>query len=822
MQTVAVGGERLVETSHVRRAWDTLRGGHRALLLLGPVGAGKSSCLLHLAERRRRAGAKVATWPARAVPTNGLLIVDDAHLLTFAEVADLLRSAVTSGGEVVFAARPLVGWRDDFLAADLGIQVDVDALGTWDVGDISAIAGSQVTVEQLARLDIATVRHQTGGLPWLVSAALRDLAAEEERTGTSVVGEVVHAWQQLPEVEGELALALASGYGITEAPVAPGLQDLSTAQAVTLADQLLSAGLLEPAGGLPPLVRQTLLAEAPRHRVTALISGVLDELDELGSGFDRLPDEVLALGVRHPKLAEAALARGDEELALNPRRALHWYALAQASGDLNEVVHRRVQALGLLGDIQSALAELAPLPPTADLEVQGLASCLATLAGQHDQAASLWSTVGAAPLPDARTQARYRYAAAAAGNLGVLRDISAAESHLAAPLVPGAFEELASLVSHSLLTGSDALPGLVRLAQVGSAAPQAILYPDDRVAVAALVAVQSGDLNLAEAVLLGDGSERRAGRPAAQRIDCLRAWVAMAQGRYMQAQRLVDALDPRIGRDRIWILALRLGLARRQDDLAALTRMWGEARPTVIGLVPGLFDLLALGEIHLAAARMREPAVSRPVWQVAGAILDRLDQPLSFAPLFHWYGIQAAIASESPSDLVPHARALAALTGRSSFAATLAAAGRAWLGVLTGDADVNNVVEAAQGLGRKGLSWDGARLAAHGAARSTQARAPSVLLEVARDLQPRPEVPVKTSAGMPRQSPQHLGRVELSPREREVAVLVLQGLTYKEIGQRLYLSAKTIEHHMARIKRRSNASSRQELLARLSVTLSPD
>ena len=40
MQTVAVGGERLVETSHVRRAWDTLRGGHRALLLLGPVGAG--------------------------------------------------------------------------------------------------------------------------------------------------------------------------------------------------------------------------------------------------------------------------------------------------------------------------------------------------------------------------------------------------------------------------------------------------------------------------------------------------------------------------------------------------------------------------------------------------------------------------------------------------------------------------------------------------------------------------------------------------------------------------------------------------------------
>ena len=55
----------------------------------------------------------------------------------------------------------------------------------------------------------------------------------------------------------------------------------------------------------------------------------------------------------------------------------------------------------------------------------------------------------------------------------------------------------------------------------------------------------------------------------------------------------------------------------------------------------------------------------------------------------------------------------------------------------------------------------------------------------------------------------------LSDREREVAELVLLGLTYREIGARLYISAKTVEHHVARIRRRIGAGSRSELLSML-------
>jgi DNA-binding CsgD family transcriptional regulator len=55
----------------------------------------------------------------------------------------------------------------------------------------------------------------------------------------------------------------------------------------------------------------------------------------------------------------------------------------------------------------------------------------------------------------------------------------------------------------------------------------------------------------------------------------------------------------------------------------------------------------------------------------------------------------------------------------------------------------------------------------------------------------------------------------LSEREREVAELVLTGLTYRQIGQRLFISAKTVEHHVARIRQRLDVTSRDELFAQL-------
>jgi DNA-binding NarL/FixJ family response regulator len=63
----------------------------------------------------------------------------------------------------------------------------------------------------------------------------------------------------------------------------------------------------------------------------------------------------------------------------------------------------------------------------------------------------------------------------------------------------------------------------------------------------------------------------------------------------------------------------------------------------------------------------------------------------------------------------------------------------------------------------------------------------------------------------------------LSDREQEVATLVLAGLTYKQVADRLYLSAKTVEHHMARIRQRLGCTDRRDLLARLrTLTSDPE
>lgn len=50
----------------------------------------------------------------------------------------------------------------------------------------------------------------------------------------------------------------------------------------------------------------------------------------------------------------------------------------------------------------------------------------------------------------------------------------------------------------------------------------------------------------------------------------------------------------------------------------------------------------------------------------------------------------------------------------------------------------------------------------------------------------------------------------LSPREREVLILVCEGLSNKQIAQRIYLSVRTVENHLANIYTKLEVESRTE------------
>jgi len=56
----------------------------------------------------------------------------------------------------------------------------------------------------------------------------------------------------------------------------------------------------------------------------------------------------------------------------------------------------------------------------------------------------------------------------------------------------------------------------------------------------------------------------------------------------------------------------------------------------------------------------------------------------------------------------------------------------------------------------------------------------------------------------------------LTQREREIAQLAVRGLTSKAIGERLFVTSRTVDNHLARIYAKLGITSRAELSDALS------
>jgi DNA-binding CsgD family transcriptional regulator len=203
-------------------------------------------------------------------------------------------------------------------------------------------------------------------------------------------------------------------------------------------------------------------------------------------------------------------------------------------------------------------------------------------------------------------------------------------------------------------------------------------------------------------------------------------------------------------------------------------------------------------------------------------LVERLGNPPLWATHLRWAGIQQGILLSRPDVLTPHAHALVAASPHSHVAATMAKAGRVWTSVLAGSVDVEAVESAAHGLAAIGLTWDAARLAGHGAGRTDDRKISARLLACARELHPadgarktaaeaEDDATVNGSTAAPEEV--------LSERELEVGRLVLQGKTYAEIGQAIFISPRTAEHHIAHIRRRLGATSRSDVIAKLRLLI---
>jgi DNA-binding NarL/FixJ family response regulator len=145
--------------------------------------------------------------------------------------------------------------------------------------------------------------------------------------------------------------------------------------------------------------------------------------------------------------------------------------------------------------------------------------------------------------------------------------------------------------------------------------------------------------------------------------------------------------------------------------------------------------------------------------------------------------------------------------------AQIAAAGQ-WAAILRGAVDADALAPVLDDLAVHQLPWEASRLAGQAAIRATDPALARRLLERARELSN-----AEAQVDAPRTATPTSG---LSEREIEVAQLVMAGRTHREIGSQLYLSPKTVEHHVARIRTKLGATSRAEFLAALRDVLGED
>jgi two-component system NarL family response regulator len=132
----------------------------------------------------------------------------------------------------------------------------------------------------------------------------------------------------------------------------------------------------------------------------------------------------------------------------------------------------------------------------------------------------------------------------------------------------------------------------------------------------------------------------------------------------------------------------------------------------------------------------------------------------------------------------------------------------------TEDEDLFEAVKAgASGYLLKSMDADTLIEALHDAEQDVPPFAPGlaakVLGEFSRMAEPASGEDAAPKTGGPGPSPDE----SLSPRQVEILTLVAQGLPYKEVGARVFLSPRTVKYHMAEIMRKLHLENRAQVLS---------
>ncbi|MFC4070429.1 helix-turn-helix transcriptional regulator [Actinoplanes subglobosus] len=831
-------------------------------VVVGVDGSGRT-------HRLRMIGAAVTgpvCWfAAPPVPTDQLVIVDDAHRLDPSSLK-LLAAACRAGTPMVIARRPTIDGPElaelDEAASAGGVELitplDRDAVARL----VATVTGRPVSPEVADAVFTAS-----SGLPVVAVA----LAPAPGSVPPALLARVQRRFAVLDAVTVTVARVLALRLDLTDHLVAAACA-IDVGDLAPVMRALRDEGLLAPAtpgappssappssgvpgggfsgGGVPgggfsgggfpgggfsgsgvpgsrvpggelmiPAFAEAVLVELPaaeRRRIHDAVAGAMT-----AAGIDPVAAAGQLRAARAATPAAAAVYReAAERLRFSdPTTALGWYDDATDSGgDPSGLAAGRAESSVLLGlpfDVDGSTfgdpagPAAAPLPDQV-ARLALVAGAVAAHEGRATRAADLFLTAPApgpllaVPFLVGTGRAAEGYALLAGGPVGGAAGggpVGGATGGESAGRGPAA---LVRFAEGALAAGEpeQALPLLIEAAEAVERSALQVVPPDTPHAIGAVVAVAAGDVATAEHLLERARVAGIGGPVAEERHRLLLAWARMRAGRYDTAlDELRRSVGPGQGRDRLLRAAIAAGIARRRGDIAGLRDAWAGVEPLLARRAVDLWQLEAVEELAVAAARLRRLSRVEPVLDLLDRAVAGLGRPTAWQTALDWIHLQTAVAADDATAATEVAERLSDVAARTGRSGARAVAAQRWAEVLAGVVELEAVVAATEDLHAAELPWEASRLAGQAAIRTTDANAARRLLERARELsEPEAEGP---------------GGGGLSDREVTVARLVLAGSTHREIGAQLYISPKTVEHHVARIRAKLGANTRAELLAML-------
>ncbi|WP_206796851.1 helix-turn-helix transcriptional regulator [Amycolatopsis sp. MtRt-6] len=753
------------------------------LAVVAPGGYGKSVLLAALDRCYREAGVEA-------------VLVDDADRLGADQLEELLAGA---DGPIAVAHRPAAvapGWT----------LLQLGPLGVEDVARLmAAVTGSPADPAAAAEL-----HARSGGVPRLAERAL--------------LGRLEEFRPELDELDDDVLrylIAAEAGAG-RNLDLLCALLDRGPDQLPAIVERARATGLLAPDDTLLPLAAAAVRDFGPPARRLTTVQRLVELQLANGLPVLDLARSLLGTGSSGASAAAAFAAAAAEALPSDAHLATRLFEAAAEAGDRSPAVTAGwARAAALSGDLDTALRLGDGMLGAADAETRAagaeIAATVLAHRGELARSAELYHWAG-------RTDAFSATALVGTGDIeGARRLLDSPTPGVAPTLFAGAATRMARGIVDSVSgCATETLSTLLGAAAMLEPALGGTLLPDSPAALAALTALHTGELALAESVLSRALAGRIGGDLLAVRHRLLLGWVAMTAGDLATAAEHRDAVAGLAleARDEMFFATLELGLARRASDLVGLQRSWNRAYQASMRQQTDLFTLLPLGELAIAAARTGAFAKLSGQFERAHGLLTRLGEPPLWTVSLVWHELHAAITLEDADAAKAHLATLTSHAHCGRHPRALATAAQGWLAVLGGTFDPDAITAAAAELHDLGLRWDAARLAGQAAIRTSDRKAMVQLLEAARQFQGttarrEPGVSAEPAAGT--------GLAALSERELEVARLVVEGLTYKQAGSKLFISGKTVEHHMARIRGKLGAADRRELLATLRELLSrPD